>query len=79
LLNFKNATGTLQIADNFYGTVQNFKDNLDRNESDQELIESYRYVEEYGTIFRSHLQCIEEPGSDCCASGNRRRHGGTAS
>ncbi len=51
LLTFKNATGTLQIADNFYGTVQNFKDNLDRNESDQELIESYRYVEEYGTIF----------------------------
>lgn len=51
LLTFKNATGTLQTADNFYGTIQNFKDNLDRNESDQELIESYRYVEEYGTVF----------------------------
>jgi len=51
LLTFKNAAGTLQVADNFYGTVQNFKDNLERNESDQQLVESYRYVEEYGTIF----------------------------
>jgi hypothetical protein len=51
LLSFKNAAGTLQIADNFYGTVQNFKDMLERNESDQQLIESYRYVEEYGAIF----------------------------
>ncbi len=51
LLTFKNAAGTLQVADNFYGTVQNFKDNLERNESDQQLVESYRYIEEYGTIF----------------------------
>lgn len=51
LLTFKNATGTLQIADNFYGTVQNFKDNLDRNESDEQLIESYQYIEQYGTTF----------------------------
>ena len=51
LLSFKNAAGTLQVADNFYGTIQNFKDVLDRNESDQQLMESYRYVEEYGTIF----------------------------
>ncbi len=51
LLSFKNARETLQIADNFYGTVQNFKDNLERNESDQQLVESYRYIEEYGTVF----------------------------
>ena len=51
LLTFKNATGTLQIADNFYGTVQNFKDILDRNEPDEQLVESYRFVEEYGTVF----------------------------
>ncbi len=51
LLSFKNAKDTLQAADNFYGTVQNFKDILDRNESDEQLVDSYRYVEEYGIIF----------------------------
>ena len=51
LLTFKNAARTLETADNFYGTVQNFKDILDRNESDEQLVESYRYVEEYGIIF----------------------------
>lgn len=51
LLAFKNAGSTLQVADDFYGTVVNFKDNLDRNESDRQLIDSYRYVEEYGAVF----------------------------
>ena len=51
LLNFKNAQNTLQVADSFYGTVQNFKDNLDRNESDEMVVDSYKYVEEYGTAF----------------------------
>lgn len=51
MLNFKNVQNALQIADNFYGTVQNFKDNLDRNESDVMVVESYKYVEEYGAVF----------------------------
>ena len=51
LLSFKNAQNTLQVADSFYGTVQNFKDNLDRNESDEMIIDSYKYVEEYGAVF----------------------------
>ena len=51
LLSFKNAQNTLQVADNFYGTVQNFKDNLDRNESDEMIIDSYKYVEEFGAVF----------------------------
>ena len=51
LLNFKNVQGALQIADDFYGTVQNFDDNLDRNESDEVVLESYKYVEEYGAVF----------------------------
>lgn len=51
LLNFGDAANTLETASSFYGTVQNFKDNLERNESDENLVESYRYVEEYGTAF----------------------------
>jgi hypothetical protein len=51
LLSFKNAQNTLQIAHDFYGTVLNFKDNLDRNESDEMIIDSYKYVEDYGAVF----------------------------
>ncbi len=51
LLSFKNASSTLEIASDFYGTVQNFKDNLNRNESDEMIIDSYKYVEEYGAVF----------------------------
>lgn len=51
LLSFNNAQNTLQVADNFYGTVQNLKDNLDRNESEETTIDSYKYVEEYGAMF----------------------------
>jgi hypothetical protein len=51
LLTFKNVSSALQTADNFYGTVQNFKDNLARNESDAVLLDSYQYVEEYGVVF----------------------------
>lgn len=53
LLNFRNASQTLETASEFYGTVQNFRDNLERGESDAEIVESYRYVEEYGTRFVS--------------------------
>ncbi|MDA1230848.1 MAG: hypothetical protein O2856_08745 [Planctomycetota bacterium] len=51
LLSFKNAANTLAIADEFYGTILNLKDNVQRNESDEILIESYRYVEESGAKF----------------------------
>lgn len=51
LLSFKNASSTLETASSFYGTVQNFKDNLNRNESDEMIIDSYKYVEEYGAVF----------------------------
>ena len=51
LLTFKDASSTLQMADDFYGTVQNFKDGLASNASDQNLIESYGYVEEFGLVF----------------------------
>ena len=51
LLGFKNAAVTLESASDFYGTVQNFQDNLNRNESDESIIDSYKYVEEYGAVF----------------------------
>jgi hypothetical protein len=51
LLTFRNSQGTLQIANDFYGMVQNFKDNLDQNESEQQLVESFRYIEEQGALF----------------------------
>ena len=51
LLHFKDVASILETADNFYGTVQNFKDCLERNENDQTLLECYGYVEEYGTQF----------------------------
>jgi hypothetical protein len=51
LLNFKNANQTLQVASDFYGTIQNFRDNLERNESDAQLVDSFRYIEEQGEDF----------------------------
>lgn len=51
LLSFKNVNRILVTADDFYGTVQNFKDCVDRNEDERTMLESYRYVEEYGNIF----------------------------
>lgn len=51
LLHFKNVASILQTADDFYGTVQNLQDSIERNESDQEIRDSYRHVEEYGTQF----------------------------
>jgi len=59
LLSFKNAADTLAIADDFYGTVLNLKDNLNRNESDEVLIESYRYVEEYGAKFTRTFKTMQ--------------------
>ncbi len=51
LLNVSNLSQAMQTANDFYGTVQNFKDQLDRNESDAMVLESYKDVEEYGYQF----------------------------
>ncbi len=51
LLNVSNLPQSLQTANDFYGTVQNFKDQLDRKESTAVVLESYRSVEEYGYQF----------------------------
>lgn len=51
LLNVKDLTAAMQTASDFYGTVQNFRDMIDRNQSDTQVLESYRYVEEYGYAF----------------------------
>ena len=59
LLSFKNAADTLAIADEFYGSVLNLKDNLNRNESDEVLIESYGYVEESGAKFTRTFRTMQ--------------------
>ena len=51
LLGLSNPEQLMATADNFYGTVQNLKDVLDRNENQQQMIEAYQYVEEYGQDF----------------------------
>lgn len=51
LLTVRNLNEAMQTANDFYGTVQNFKEQLDRNESDAIILENYRYVEEYGFMF----------------------------
>jgi hypothetical protein len=51
LLPFKDATGTLQVANDFYGMVQQFQSNLEAEESDERLIESYRDIESQGMKF----------------------------
>lgn len=51
LLSIKDAGQALEVANDFYGTVQNFQSNLENNESDAQLVESYRYIEEYGKSF----------------------------
>lgn len=51
MLSFKDVNSILEEADNFYGTVNHFIDNVNRNVSHQQLLEDYRYVEEYGNRF----------------------------
>jgi HPt (histidine-containing phosphotransfer) domain-containing protein len=51
LLPFKDATSTLQVANDFYGMVQQFQSNLATDESDERLIESYRDIESQGMLF----------------------------
>lgn len=51
LLHIPNVGNVLETADSFYGTVNNFRDGVVRNESDRELLESYQYIEEFGNKF----------------------------
>lgn len=51
LLNFKDVSSILQTSDDFYGTVQNFLDCVNRKEDERSMLECYRYVEEYGADF----------------------------
>lgn len=51
LLHFKDVASILQTADDFYGTVQNLQDCIDRKEQDQVIHDCYRHVEEYGVMF----------------------------
>lgn len=51
LLSFKDVSSILQTSDDFYGTVQNFLDCVNRNEDERSLLECYSYVEEYGADF----------------------------
>lgn len=51
LLGFKDPARALSTASDFYGTVQNFHDLLERGEADNKVAESYGYVEEEGRRF----------------------------
>ncbi|MFN8708719.1 MAG: hypothetical protein ACK526_19875 [Planctomyces sp.] len=51
LLNVRDVKSAIQTANDFYGTVQNFKDLVDRNESTTNIVNAYRDVEEYGYTF----------------------------
>ncbi len=51
LLHFQDVADVLETASDFYGTVENFKDCVDRDEDEQVLLECYRYVEQYGQSF----------------------------
>ncbi len=63
LLHFKDVERILQTSDDFYGTVQNFRDCVDRNEDERTMLECYRYVEEYGNAFvRSYEPLRSEMG-----------------
>lgn len=59
LLHFKNVASILQTADDFYGTVQNFRDCVDRNENEQSILQCYRYVEEQGLVFTRAFQPLK--------------------
>ena len=51
LLNVSNVNEAMRTANDFYGTVQNFTDLLDRNQNEAQIIDAYQYVEEYGYSF----------------------------
>ena len=51
VVHLKSVDSILDKADDFYGTVQHFKQSIDDEEDDATLLENYAYVEEYGTDF----------------------------
>lgn len=51
LVDFEDVGNTLNVAADFYGTVQNFRDNLERSEPEAQIIDSFRYVDEYALAF----------------------------
>lgn len=51
LMDVGSVDATMNVASDFYGTVQNLQDNLQRGESESEVIDSFRYVEEYERAF----------------------------
>ena len=59
LLSFKDVASILQTADDFYVTVQNFRDCVDRNENEQSILQCYRYVEEQGLVFTRAFQPLK--------------------
>jgi hypothetical protein len=51
VVHLKNVDSILETAADFYGTVEHFKQSVDNNANDAELMDNYGYVEEYGTRF----------------------------
>ena len=51
LLNVRDVRTAMQTADDFYGTVQHFKDLVDRKENEREIVDAYAEVEKSGSIF----------------------------
>lgn len=51
LLSFGDDSRPLRIADDFYGTIKSFQDTLNEQASDQQLIDSYGYIEDFGSQF----------------------------
>jgi len=51
VVHLKSVDSILEKADDFYGTVQHFKQSIDDDEDEATLLENYGYVEEYGNEF----------------------------
>ena len=63
VVHLKNVDSILETAADFYGTVEHFKQSVDNNGNDAELLENYGYVEDYGNQFiRSFAQLRSSAG-----------------
>ena len=63
VVHLKNVDSILETAADFYGTVEHFKQSVDNNANDAELMDNYGYVEDYGTQFiRSFAQLRSSAG-----------------
>lgn len=51
LLNVRDVPRAIQTANDFYGTVENFRDLVVRDQSSADIVAAYRDVEEYGYAF----------------------------